>query len=458
MFELQRNIGNRAVIQLLRLGQEASNGLPGTSPIVHEVLRSAGTPLDAATRGRLEPRFGYDFSRVRIHTDARAAHSAAAVGAEAYTVGRDVVFGRGAYSPGTASGQALLAHELAHVVQQDGVSEHGPLTIAPAGDRFERDADDAARERVPSRRVQRRTVHEDWWGGGASSQRTLRVRLVVVGAPDAESDSLTEFLDAAKSGLYDAAPVVGATRTTEVEVRMTFRAGFDPASVQSEAYAKALAAAGWRAPTAAPPPVLPPPAPAPTVAPVAPAVVEPPEVAPPAVAAGLDDCTPVQKTEIDSGLAIAPGLTVEAIARLKRALDGDAHELDLVRHHFKTDAPVDIRTLIDHFEQIKTVLASPYWLACGGWRCRYGERSGLDPIASPSLVGETVELCKFFWGRGARDNALTFIHEAAHRAPFKTLPMNTEAYEYDALRLPTDLAMKNAESYANYATKALDPP
>lgn len=87
-------------------------------PIVHEVLRSPGQPLDAATRGLMEPRFGHDFSRVRVHADARAADSTRVLGALAYSVGRDVVFGAGQYVPGTREGQKLIAHELAHVVQQ----------------------------------------------------------------------------------------------------------------------------------------------------------------------------------------------------------------------------------------------------------------------------------------------------------------------------------------------------
>jgi hypothetical protein len=65
-----------------------------------------------------EPRFGYDFSRVLIHTDAKADDSARAVNARAFTVGRDVVFGAGQYAPGTSEGRRLLAHELTHVVQQ----------------------------------------------------------------------------------------------------------------------------------------------------------------------------------------------------------------------------------------------------------------------------------------------------------------------------------------------------
>jgi hypothetical protein len=71
----------------------------GVPPIVNEVLRSPGQPLDAAICTFMEPRFGYDFSQVRVHTDARAAESARAVNALAYTVGRDVVFGAGQYAP-----------------------------------------------------------------------------------------------------------------------------------------------------------------------------------------------------------------------------------------------------------------------------------------------------------------------------------------------------------------------
>ena len=85
---------------------------------VHEVLRSPGQPLDSAIRAYFEPRFGRDFSGVRVHTDARAAASAAAVQARAYTVGSNVAFGADEYAPATTQGRELLAHELAHTVQQ----------------------------------------------------------------------------------------------------------------------------------------------------------------------------------------------------------------------------------------------------------------------------------------------------------------------------------------------------
>jgi hypothetical protein len=157
----------------------AESSAAGPVPaLVHDVLRSSGEPLDAGTRALLEPRFTADFShlpvhsvaagagsgpltigraddpaeheaeriadrvavgtvppassampstdfgRVRIHADARAADSARAVNALAYTVGRDIVFGAGQYAPGTAQGRRLLAHELTHVLQQRGANPH----------------------------------------------------------------------------------------------------------------------------------------------------------------------------------------------------------------------------------------------------------------------------------------------------------------------------------------------
>lgn len=113
----------------LRTQRVASSDLGQSEapPIVHEVLASPGQPLDAATRAFMEDRFGHDFSRVRVHTDERAVASAHAVGAAAYTVGRNIVFDRGSYAPDTASGQRLLAHELAHVVQQAASPVGGPV-------------------------------------------------------------------------------------------------------------------------------------------------------------------------------------------------------------------------------------------------------------------------------------------------------------------------------------------
>src|SRR5712671_3809831 len=99
-------------------------------PIVHEVLRSSGQALDAHTRSFFEPRFDYDFSQVRVHADAKAAESAQAVNALAYTVGQDIVFGAGQYAPGTNAGQRLLAHELTHTAQQRTAAYSGQHALA----------------------------------------------------------------------------------------------------------------------------------------------------------------------------------------------------------------------------------------------------------------------------------------------------------------------------------------
>lgn len=124
----------------------AEPGNPGGVPsIVHEVMASPGQPLDAATRTFFEPRFGHDFSHVRVHGDAKAAESARAVNALAYTLGRNVVFAAGQYAPSSAAGKGLLAHELAHVVQNaNNLAPKEFLTIGAEHDPAEREADAAA--------------------------------------------------------------------------------------------------------------------------------------------------------------------------------------------------------------------------------------------------------------------------------------------------------------------------
>lgn len=90
------------------------------SPVIHEALTSPGQPLHAASRTFMEKRFGLDFSQVRVHADDKAATAARAIQARAFTLGHDIVFGGAEYSPRSVSGQRLLAHELTHVVQQEG--------------------------------------------------------------------------------------------------------------------------------------------------------------------------------------------------------------------------------------------------------------------------------------------------------------------------------------------------
>ena len=120
--------------------QAATTTVPS---IVHEVLSSPGQPLDTATRSFMEPRFGHDFDKVRVHTDAKAAESARAVNARAYTMGRDVVFGSGQFAPATDKGRQLLSHELTHVLQQRLSLKSGSenFSISQIGDEFEHEAE-----------------------------------------------------------------------------------------------------------------------------------------------------------------------------------------------------------------------------------------------------------------------------------------------------------------------------
>ena len=113
-------------------------GHTAAPPMVHQVLRSSGQPLDAATRAFMEPRFGQDFSGVRVHSGEAAEQSARDVNARAYTVGDNIVFGAGGYAPATLEGSRLIAHELTHVVQQSGTSARiarKTLTDLPAATR-----------------------------------------------------------------------------------------------------------------------------------------------------------------------------------------------------------------------------------------------------------------------------------------------------------------------------------
>ncbi len=111
---------------------------------VHDVLRSPGQPLEGGTRARMEPLFGHDFSRVRIHADQHARGAAAAIGARAYAAGPHIVFGAAQYQPESAGGRRLLAHELAHVIQQERAgTTTGGRTVAD-DPRAEAEADEAA--------------------------------------------------------------------------------------------------------------------------------------------------------------------------------------------------------------------------------------------------------------------------------------------------------------------------
>ncbi|CAB3803395.1 hypothetical protein LMG28688_05779 [Paraburkholderia caffeinitolerans] len=146
LFERSPPFGRHVCIQRDAAGPAIEADAPDQ---VRSVVESPGTPLDSATRETMEPRFGYDFSQVRVHADDRAAESARAVGAHAYTAGSHVVFASGQPSPGSVAGDRLMAHELTHVVQQSqgpvaGTPIGGGFDVSDPGDAYERNARESA--------------------------------------------------------------------------------------------------------------------------------------------------------------------------------------------------------------------------------------------------------------------------------------------------------------------------
>jgi len=105
------------LVQAKEAAGRSAEEVPGVQTEING-QRCGGQPLPQSTRSFLEPRFGYDFSRVRIHNDSRAAAVARTVNAQAFTMGRDIVFGAAQYAPGTSAGRKLLTHELTHILQQ----------------------------------------------------------------------------------------------------------------------------------------------------------------------------------------------------------------------------------------------------------------------------------------------------------------------------------------------------
>lgn len=146
ILHLQRTVGNAGVVQLLA---EEAEEAEARSPVHDVVGRGGGMPLDESTREAMEAGFGQDFGDVRVHTDPQASESAKAVGANAYTIGSDIVFRSGHFDPSSPTGQRTIAHELTHVVQQrsgpvDGTDAPGGIRLSDPGDRFERAADATA--------------------------------------------------------------------------------------------------------------------------------------------------------------------------------------------------------------------------------------------------------------------------------------------------------------------------
>jgi hypothetical protein len=122
-----------------------------TSALVRDALQTPGVPLDAATRASSEKQFGHDFSRVRLHTDRRAGDAAEALHARAFTYGHDIVFAPEQFAPASPAGQQLLAHELAHVLQQSAAPTSTSIELDDPNSAAEQEANRLSQRNVPDR-------------------------------------------------------------------------------------------------------------------------------------------------------------------------------------------------------------------------------------------------------------------------------------------------------------------
>ena len=118
---------NPSQLRIQRFTGQATGQAEVAPESVDRTLASSGKPLEPALRQDMEQRFGYDFSRVRVHTGIVAEQSSREVNAHAYTVGNNIVFGKGQFVPGTHEGQRLIAHELTHVLQEEYGSASGRI-------------------------------------------------------------------------------------------------------------------------------------------------------------------------------------------------------------------------------------------------------------------------------------------------------------------------------------------
>ncbi len=153
VLRMQQSQGNAAVRRMLvQRAAAGKDGGPIDDDVTHQInsARGGGQALDATAAEKIGGTMGADFSDVHVHTDAHADSLNRQLSAKAFTTGSDIFFQQGAYQPSSSEGQHLLAHELTHVVQQSGSSPSGSLTLGPANDSYEQEADHSATQAMSS--------------------------------------------------------------------------------------------------------------------------------------------------------------------------------------------------------------------------------------------------------------------------------------------------------------------
>lgn len=205
--------------RIQRLGGQAAGAMATAPASVDQVLAASGRPLETTLRQDMEQRFDHDFSRVRVHTDAAAAHSARDVSAHAYTVGHHLVFGAGRFAPATSGGRHLLAHELTHVVQQTGTGQVRRRAVTKSLE--------------PGQGDEEMTRREEEFAGGGGTRVLQRDLALEPPRPEAEGRQLNEAeIQAAIAFNQRVVAVIGASGIGEL--RDVLGIASEPAVIDAE--------------------------------------------------------------------------------------------------------------------------------------------------------------------------------------------------------------------------------
>lgn len=414
-------------------------------PIVREVLSGPGQPLDLQTRAFMEPRFGHDFSRVRVHADGHAAESARAVGALAYTVGHHIVFDAGQHAPATMVGRRLMAHELAHVVQQTRAAAGAlpaRLAVDAAVTPAERDAD-AIADRVIGPASGHASPDRATSGPLRSTvvvQRRVSPRLATIrdrletgwfnSVTDAEAHEVLIILkDLAAHSDVDFRDTVAAMEREGLVARFLSEVGKDDRRTERETLRRVSNArvftrerrAGGSTVTT-------------TV---------------------TGSCSPERFERIASATRRGLDWLNRAIGQTDAFLSapaapGNAGVRDALRLHFKSVAPAVVRHVRGRLHQIRTDIrtAEPFTVEChDAWDITCRTARAYIPGGEP----ERMVFCTRFFSGSDSARSATIVHEAAH-TQVGGVHITDLAYDWERLLryLTTEEALINAESYSLY--------
>ncbi len=373
--------------------QRKTNGdtpmMPSVPPIVHDVLRSPGQPLDAAARAFFEPHFGMDFSAVRVHTDAKAAESAQAVNALAYTVGHEVVFGAGQYAPQSAGGRRLIAHELTHTVQQNGTS----TSIQPA--------------------------------------------VLNIGSPSDSAEQEAQQAEHAIESGQTYQPRLWAHPFIARQTRPSGSSG-TPATQPSSSGVPPTQLMGWNGQpinvTAPPPPAVNPPAPQPVPAPTP-----------------WANCAPGRLSGLNQDLAQATSWVDEAVRDLQSA-HRPAHTTGALNRYLSSDQNDIANTILPRLRDIQSELhGGPTNFQCQTQQQCSAIMPGGDEAAAIST--SPISLCERYFSllqlviSGVTVRPMTLIHEVGHHAG---LGGDTYEWNWPFPGLSVHDRLQNADSFAAF--------